>query len=104
MELSELLKKIGAMRAAVKGRLGEDSAETMQIYVQGYGDGLDWVTATIKKAIEAERTRQRLAKLESELAQEREPAWPELPNGVAGSVFPVRETGPNRDTSMSDRI
>jgi hypothetical protein len=83
MELGDLLKKITAMQAAAKGRLTGQTSEQMRVYVQGFCDGLDGVTATIKKAIEAERTRQRLAKLESELAQEVAPDWSQIPDGIA---------------------
>lgn len=98
MELGELLKKIGAMQVAAKGRLSGQSNEKMQLYVQGFCDGLDGVTATIKKAMEAERTRQRLAKLESELAQEVEPDWSQVPNGMTESVPLARDSG------VSDRM
>lgn len=78
MELNELTKKIAAMHTAMQARIQEDTQESMRLYMQGYCDGLDAVTATIKKAIDAERMRQRLARLEDELAQEPEPALPAL--------------------------
>jgi hypothetical protein len=94
METSELLKKITAMQSAAKSRLKQESSESMQLYVQGFADGLESVIQTLKKAIEAERTRQRLAKLESELAQDLEPVWPERPGDApkteATGVSPSR--------------
>lgn len=93
MELNELLKKISAMQTAAASRLSKDSSESLRLYVQGMSDGLDGVMQTIRKAIEAERTRQRLAKLESELAQEVTPEWPELPGDTVKAESPPRPVG-----------
>lgn len=101
MQLNDLIKKINATQAAMQGRINKDSAESMQVYVQGYCEGLDWVVGTIKKAIDAERTRQRLAKLESELAQDMEPELPELPEDFAESAG---KPSMQNDVSDSDRI
>jgi len=92
MELNELTKKISVTQATMQSRLHAGSAEPMRLYVQAYCDGLDWVIATIKKAIDAERMRQRLARLESELEQEMEPDLPELPDGFAEDTTIAEET------------
>ncbi len=106
MELSELLKRISAMQVAIKARLNGQANEQMQIYVQGFCDGLDGVMATIKKAIETERTRQRLAKLESELAQEVESDWPQLPdgNGKVPSTERIPMPNPPSAPGMASRL
>ncbi len=103
MELSELLKRISAMQVAIKARLNGQSHEQMQTYVQGFCDGLDSVMATIKKAIETERTRQRLAKLENELAQEVEPDWPQLPGEVSASAEPFSKANTLSDIGGPER-
>ena len=96
MQLGELLKKISAMDAAAKGRLNGQTSEQMQVYIQGFCDGLDGVMATIKKAIETERTRQRLAKLESELAQDSEPVWSQVPQGIGTTVSTASVSAANQ--------
>lgn len=104
MELSELLKKIGVMQVAIKSRLGGDSTEAMQLYIQGYADGLDGVVTTIKKAIDAERMRQRLARLENELAQEVEPDWSQLPDKVTDRASGVPDVSTKNSVNGIDAI
>jgi hypothetical protein len=103
IELGDLLKKIGAMQAAAKGRLTSQTSEQMRVYVQGFCDGLDGVTATIKKAIEAERTRQRLARLESELAQEVEPDWSQVPGTESKSADQLGNAHPHSISGGMER-
>lgn len=93
MELNELTRKITCIQSAAKGRVKAGTSETMQLYLQGYVDGLDAVLATIRKAMEAERVRQRLARLESELAQESEPDWSLLPGTVTTGTVVARNHG-----------
>ncbi len=104
MELGELFRKITAMRHATQTRLNAEGSEPRQHYVQGFCDGLDSVIVILKKAIEAERTRQRLAKLESELAQDPEPAWPDQISHSSsavprGSALPMPTTDAAAPTS-----
>lgn len=90
MELNELTRKITSMQSAAKGRMRDGIGENMQLYLQGYVDGLESVMATIRKAMEAERMRQRLARLESELAQESEPDWSLISATVTTSTVVTR--------------
>ncbi len=92
MELSELIRKITSMQTAAKGRLTGQSNDKTQTYIQGYCDGLDGVMGSIRKAIEAEKIRQRLARLESELAQDAEPDWSQIPESVTLSTTSTRNS------------
>lgn len=104
MQLHELMKKITSTQEAINARVNAETPEPMRRYIQGYSDGLDGVIATIKKAMDRERTRQRLAKLESELAQEAEPDWPELPDGLAVGAARAGQSGTKSNASDSEEL
>jgi len=75
MDLQELARKIDKMQLAVQSRTTDSRDERMRAYGQGFSDALDGVASIIRQAREAERMRLRLAKLESDLAQDPEPDW-----------------------------
>lgn len=79
MDLNDLAKKIDRLRVAAQSRYKSTADEPLRTYAQGYHDALGDIANLLKQAKEAERMRQRLARLETDLAQEPEPDWSRAP-------------------------
>jgi hypothetical protein len=101
MDLNQLATKIERMIAATHGRIKATTDDALRTYAQGYGDALSDVASILKQAREAERMRQRLARLETDLSQEPELNWSRGPKGEAN---PAAAKGAHSSAKASPTI
>ncbi len=102
MTLQELLKKIGNIDERAEAKMQGASDGDGQVYLHGYRDALADIGKMVKDAREAERLRQRLARLENVAEQDPDVDWSRAPLGsgeTSGGAVVSIDAGRGREAA-----